>query len=830
MSIESDLHNLSEKKGSIEQSIHNAEGEFRELIKEVRVYNDSIHSWMEKEFETVKTLPDELERVSSHVTNKKKRKRKKLLAQKGSKVASKEAEHGSSNNPMSELSSKRKNKHKISTSQAQHSSLPGTHLTPLSPTTTLGGIDAILAAGKSASPPPTKKSNTTGHIPRQHSVKSPNGVGQKSLGQTNGELTSSLPRPLKSPPPKPLHKNLSEVTSPTFVNKGKLDNVGKAGASSSNKTSKHDIQLFTILDTTVSPPLPRYIAKMVPEATALIPLSGAGKAPLTVGSALTALASTHKSISSAHSTLSSTHTASSSAHSTSVMSTPIPRVSSSLAQNKSHSVAASSNRDVHKDTASRLTNHITKSVHSAAAKKIIKPVAPPTVHVCDQPGCKQSFSQLQLLTLHTLTVHNMLPELIMKKKHTAQNGGAQSARLQKVAAAHALFVDRLKMLEQPKVTKKRVRSPSCSNEDPCQKFMKLESDKSSTKPTSPVHSTAPKARRNFARKSTGGVHLSKRKRVSMKSMQLKLRKISICGLKLPKRKVSQAVIREPYQNYGPKAMSSGLQGYRNPEFFRNLIRSQLKMSPSYQKATTTSDYISLHSDTESISTKQGGGNSLDSSCTDNEDSSLCARAIPFIGNCARTRKFTPEVFGQLKRLSEQDRVMSSSSSISSITGEEMRLASSEDESFPLVKLSPMVSRQEQNTGSSLKTPNVAMSNLRAVSPLPQPMDDMAGLEDTIPNRDTVQSPLECEKIQKETCISMEPPAGMFPTRPKSPIKSPALTLPGPGIDSNEYTMRLLQTIAKLSGDMSVDGEKSRRYVHSVTVQYNVTQRLILSII
>ena len=810
---------IQKRKGGVEQSLRLAEAEYRELIAEVRVYNGNLYSCQEKEFRTVKALSNEL--ASCHVTReKKKRTKKKLLVQKrGHKVASK---GGSSTTPVSKLPTKQKDthkaKHKSSTSQALHSSIPGTHLTPLSATakcSTEDGIDALLAAGKPAQKEPTKTTNIT-----------------ESASQTSNALV-----PLWTPPTvsvsgtskvtsAPVHKVhstsvASKATSPTFVTKGKHDSSGKAGNNFSfNKGLKHDVQLFTILDTTVNPPLPRYIAKIVPESTALIPLNSSARNRPKVGSALTTLASTHASISSTHSTSSPTSILSSSTHPKSGPTTAIPRLSSGLAQSKGNSMTATSSKSAHKNTTS---SNAMKS-NAAPKKKVIMPITPPTAYACDQPGCRESFSQVELLNLHKLTFHRLvLPQLLpCKNPATRYNGSITRMGPQVVAAAHTL-VDGSKKVNE-KVSYKRVRSPSGTEEDSSgRKFIKLENGKLSLEPTSPVHNTAPRPWRNFARKSTGRSCSLKSKKVFVNRMQLKLRKVSTKGLKVPKRTVDQV----KRQNCGPLNRYTTPHGYRNPEFFRNLIRSQLKLPTTNQKATATSDYISLQPDAEPTSVEQTNKTFPGPACKENKDSSVCARALPFIGNCARTRKFTPEVFSKPKTLSEQDRMMSSStSSISTSIGEEMRVPSSEDESFPLVTLLPMVSLQQPSKESSNKISKLATFEMRAASPQPLSMDESAGAATyDVGWEGTIQSPPEHEKIQKETRISADPLTSIVSTKPKSPvIKSPSMM--SPGVENNEYTMRLLQTIAKLSGDTSVTrhscdtsvtGEKSRRYVHCMSV-------------
>lgn len=790
---------LQKRKGSVEQSIRSAEAEYRELVAEVRVYNGNMYTCMKKEFETVKSLQNEL--VSNHVTREKQKRTRKRLAQKQDlKITSR---GGSSSKSASKLSSKRqkemrKTKHKVATSQVLPNSIPGTHLTPLSTTSTEDGISAIFAAGESVQKEPMTNGNTT-----------------VSVGQTSSALTSSLPLPLRSPPL--VHwvqsaSGSSKVTSPTAgrkvpsasVTKGKQD---KAGASGFNKGSKHDVQLFTILDTTVTPPLPRYIAKIVPESTALIPWSSSTRNPPTVGSTLFTLAPAHTSISSTHSTSSSTPNPPGPSHSKSVFITTLPRSSTTLAQSKSNNMIANSSRGVHKDST---TSSATKSI-ATATKKVIKPITPPTVHVCDQAGCRESFSQLELLNLHKLTVHRLLPQLSNKNQYN----GTRIRTEPEVAAAPQALIDGSKQVVK-KVSNKRVHSPSSSEEGTGHKFVKLDSEKSSLTLTPPLqNNTAQKPWRNFARKSTGQSCSMKRKRVSLKCIQLNLRKVSTKGLKLLKRTTNQVKGQNPMGN------RTTPHGYRNPEFFRNLIRSQLKLPATNQKATATSDYISLQPDSESTSAIQTSESS-GLSCTENEEDNACARALPFIGNCARTRKFTPEVFGKPKKLSEQDRIMSSSSSSMSTTtiGEEMQVPSSEDERFPLVTLSPMVSRQQPREENSHKPPNLVLSELRAASPQPLPMNDSAGTIHDEEREGMIQSPLEHEKIQEETRISADPLAGIISMKPKSPVvKSPSVM--SPGLENNEYTMRLLQTIAKLSGDVSVPssvaGEKSRRYLHCVTV-------------
>ena len=807
---------LQKRKGSVEQSIRSAQAEYRELMAEVRVYNDDVYSCMEKEFRTVKALSNEL--ASYHVTReKKKRPKKKLLVEKrGHTIASKSgasSKGGSSSKSAAKPSTKQKDVHKAKHKTGSKSqALPGTHLTPLSPTakcSTEDGIDAMLAAGRPAQKEPTKCSNTTVPIPA-----------------SVAPMTSPLVLPRETPPPVHKHKVpsasgtskvtsalahkmhsvsvTSKVTSPT---KGKHDSFGKVGPLSFDKGSKHDVQLFTIMDTTVTPPLPRYIAKIVPKSTALIPLSSGARNQPRVGSTLATSASTHSSLSSTHSTLSPAPTVSSSAHLKSSLTTAIPRLSSSSAQNKSSGKTAAGSKSAHKGTSA-----VKASV--TAPKKMIKPITPPTVHVCNQHGCRETFSQIELLELHKLTVHRLLPQLIP----AARYNGSLPRTAPGVVAAVLPHSDGSKKVE---ASNKRVRSPSGLEEDSGRKFMKLENGTSSSPElTSPHHSTAPRPWRNFARKSTGRSYSLKRRRIPVNRMQLKLTKVSTKGRKIPRRTISE--VKRPKR--GPLGHYKTLHGYRNPEFFRNLIRSQLKLPATNQKAAATSDYISLQPDAEPTSVKQTNRTFPASALVfiENEDSHVCARALPFTGNCARTRRFTPEVFSRPKKLSEQDRVKSSSSSsISTSIGGELQPPSSEDESFPLVVLSPKVSRQQSSKESNNKIPpNLATVELRAASP--QPVGG-AIVHDVECDGKVQSPPPEPEKIQQETRISVDPlPGIVVPVRPRSPVIK-SLGVLSPGLENNEYTMRLLQTIARLSGDTSIPqpscdtGEKSRKYVHSITV-------------
>ena len=813
---------LQKRKGSIEQSIRSAETEYRELVAEVRVYNHDFYSCIDKEFRTVKALPNEL--ASSHVTGeKKKRPKKQLLVEKGGHtIASKSgvSKGGSSSKSASKLSTKQKDVHKAKT-DSKSQALPGTYLTPLSPTAKCGtedGIDAILAAGKPAQKKPTKSSNTAVPIP-----------------SSVAPMTSPLVLPRETPPPVRKHKvpsasgtnkvtsglahkmhSASETSKITAPMKRKHDSFGKVGTSWFDKGSKRDIQLFTVMDTSVTPPLPRYIAKLVPESTALIPLSSGARNQPRIGSAFPTSASTHSTLSSAHSTSSPAPTASSSAHLKSTLTTAIPRLSSSSAQNKSSGKTATSSESVHKGTTSNSTSAVKASISAPPKKKVIKPITPPTIHVCDLHGCRESFSQIELLELHKLTVHRLLPQFIPAARH---NGSLTRTVPQVVNAAHPL-ADGSKKVD--KASNKRVRSPSSVEEDSGRKFLKLENGTSSSPElTSPLHDTAPKPWRNFARKSTGRSCSLKRKRIYVNRMQLKLTKVSTKGRKIPLRAVSEVKWLK-HRPWGHKT----LHGYRNPEFFRNLIRSQLKLPTTNQKAAATSDYISLQPDAESTLVKQTNRTISGSGPVfiDIEDNDMCARTLPFTGNCARTRRFTPEVFSKPKKLSEQDRVKSSSSSSISTIGGEFQPPSSEDESFPLVVLLPMVSQQQSCKESNKKVPpNLATVDLCVASPQPRPVDESVGsaIVHDVECDGMVQSPSPVpEKIQQETRIGVDPLPGMVvPVRPISPvIKSP--TVLSPGIENNEYTMRLLQTIAKLSGDASVPqpscdtGEKSRKYVHS----------------
>ena len=813
---------IQKRKDSVEHAISSAEVEYRELVAEVRVYNDAVYSCMEKEFRTVKTLSKELERAS-HVTREKKKRtgpgtvRKRLAQNRGHKIASKS---GPSSKSASKLSTKQKDvgkaKHKSPTSKAVPSSIPGTHLTPLSDSakgSTEDGIDAILATGKPAEKALPKASNAVEASNSSSMLAlAPPPVRKLPNGSGSSKITSA-----------PVHKmhSSASVTSKVTSPKGKYDGFG---ALSFNKGLKRDVQLFTILDTTVSPPLPRYIAKIVPESTALIPLSSSSARNLPkIGSTLTTLASAHSSISSTHSTSSPAPSVVSSAH---LKSTLNVALAGSLSQNKS---TAAGSKSAHKDITSVATM---KSSITAPKRSVITPVTPPTVYACDQPGCRESFSQVEMLNLHKLTFHRLvLPQLMqpIKEPVTRYNGSLTRTGQEVVAATARTPIDGSKKTIE-KVGSKRVRCPSGPQEDSGHKFAKLDSGKSSPQlTTSSLHSTAPKPWRNFARKSTGRSRSFKRKIVFVNRMQLKLTKISTKGRKMLKRTVNQ--VKRPNlepnrPNWGPLSHYTTPHGYRNPEFFRNLIRSQLKLPITNQKATATSDYISLQPDAKPSSVEQTNKTFPGPApvCEENEDS-VCSRALPFIGNCARTRKFTPEVFSRPKKLTEQDRIVSSpslSTSTSIMEETQVPSSSSEDETFSLVELSSIMSQQlSKDNSDKVPPPKLAAVKLRAASPQPLSMDESTGGD--VEWEGMVQSPPELEKIQKETRISVDPLPSVVPTKPMSPVvKSTAVM--SPGFENSEYTMRLLQTIAKLSGDTSVPqppsvtGEKSRKYVLSTAVQ------------
>ena len=495
-------------------------------------------------------------------------------------------------------------------------------------------------------------------------------------------------------------------------------------------------------------------------------------------------------------TLGSTHSTSSPTHTTSSHTHFIMKAELSLA----HMIATS--KDAHRDT----TNG------STVRFQVSKPVTTPTMLKYDQPGCELRFSHVGLLNLH---------------KHNEALTFTQS---ETVAAECTL--DRKKQMGIHNVGNVKAHNQSSSVEGASCKLVKLENDKTSVKATMSVHNTCTLPRRNVARKSTGS---SLKRRTPMKRMQLSLRKVSTNGLNL--RLLGRMTDLARVHPRHPLANQNSSNGYRSSKFRHNLIRTH-RLPTSNQKATFTSDYISLQTDAEATSLEQASTNSLSSSLIKKEDDSVCARSLPFIGNCARTRKFNPEIFGKQKKPSEQKHSLFPSTSTLSPSEEEVQICKPKDRKSPVVPLAPAMSEKALKVNSIQKP-----TSHHAASTEPLPVSSSVNaVHEGKPGR-TVQSNLEQQIVpnsvvsldhmvspqlssvddstwiihdedrdterEKQTHTSVEPLASTCSMRPKSPDIE-TITMKSPGAENNEYTQRLLQTIAKLSGGTSLKVVKSRR--------------------
>ena len=553
---------------------------------------------------------------------------------------------------------------------------------------------------------------------------------------------------------------------------------------------KRDIQLIAVVDNSVTPPQTRYMAKIVPESTALIE---------------------SKTLSTSASGLRPSHVPASTQAAATVGT--LPKVCSGVVDRKSQDTAGTStcNRDPH---IGREVNRPNKAF-TFTSPNAFSNKSPPVLYVCDHAGCKESFQHLQLLNLHKSRIHGTTSRAIHNKNSPLCNG-LQNTGLQ---ASHG-GSKQVSQVVSP-LGGKRLHSYSSPEEStgvPHHKIIKLDT-KAPCMPAAPV-SGAPVPQRNFARKSTGGLRVSrKRKRIAMKQMHLKLKKISIVGLKVPKVKVCQGGVAPKGGGDHSKPV---LQNYKNLDLFRNHIRSQLNLPASSREAllavsATPIRYVSTHQGAESTmlssttSSSQASGSSPESSNPSDMISPTCARVVPF-ASCARTEMFDPEKLKLRKQQSERESTILPATSVSTGDGDSCQPnsqpQSEDDEHFPLVFLSPMVPAQPPEV-KGRETPNLTTSSLQEPSSLSLEDTPAASTQkEAVPvNKEgRVNVPSRSEQVREETDDRAE--RSMQASADRCSSKVELSDNPTLGGENREYTLRLLQTIAKLSGD--ADGERSRR--------------------
>ena len=540
----------------------------------------------------------------------------------------------------------------------------------------------------------------------------------------------------------------------------------------------HDVQLFTVLDTSVNPPRPRYVASIVPEATAMLPLGNYAGYP-----GVPYLPQT-----------SSAHT--SSAHTTATASV-ISKTSSVAVHGKSSSTATTASETVPEVHTKKQVNTSKQKTSASVLSNVDK--SQNNTYMCDQVGCKEFFSQLQLLNLHKFSVHGTA---LRSKSSTVQRDEVKSVGLPSSQTA-----DDAQQVSGKKVSVGEKRGQKCSNKEseegrPNPKYIKLDFNLSRTPARTSSVANPPK---NFARKSTGGSRLMKRRKVAIKDVQLQLKKVRVSIVEKAQDEDSKLASAKPQrtQPMGHTKATLDRYRYKNLELFRDHIRTKLNLS-------TLDNYMELETASSSTCTSQDEGMDDDNASIDSTEE-ICSRVEPFIGNCARTKAFKPEIFKPLKLRAEDPIVsLSSSPSLSSIADSLPSSAESqlsENETFPAVsersrkvRSQPVKNKHKATStkvrSKSITSPRPMDASTALATPLQRPLEKSLSKE-TAMERVETSSP-ECEKVQTETRINIgasTSSAGVNSTSVSSP---PA---------NDEYSVRLLQTIAKLSAE--IEGSKSR---------------------
>lgn len=486
-----------------------------------------------------------------------------------------------------------------------------------------------------------------------------------------------------------------------------------------------------------------------------------------------------------------------------------------------------------------------------------------TAFKCDHVGCTESFDVLQLLNLHKVRVHGVLPtkKISVFQCNTVKRAKPPSCHGNVSMQAPEKMDDKKVPSCEEKVAHASISQPApqkvvsggdkqvpgcegksmCANNDIQHGFQKIgkkrkysssfsldEADSSDLKyfklPNTPVCSSDASSWRNFARKSTGGSRPSKRRRLSLKCLQLKLTKVSTRDVNMPKPNSqpnhSEAQSRHPQpEQTTPQRVCNSRSTfdrykYKNLELFRCHIRSQLNLPTSDGSNTLEVESASV-------------GSVPDERMSYAPDE-VCARVEPFIGNCARTKPFKPG-HRDSGHVSHDSALPCSSVLIGGSHPSDLH-SHSEDESFPLVILSPMVHRQPSNI-TERESP-ITRVPAKLLGLFPQQTD--ASLSRTTPQGLGSKSP-DLGHVETSLCpqqvggssAPMVPNDSAIVIDSSLPVcedvKDAAHTSTVPCADQNsgkleldtvskspssEYTLRLLETIAKLSGD--VEGQRSRK--------------------
>lgn len=528
--------------------------------------------------------------------------------------------------------------------------------------------------------------------------------------------------------------------------------------------TRQDVQLFTVLDTSVNPPRPRYMATLVPESTAMLRL-GSLTSPVAHTSfsqnppvaATTVKPGTHASSTPTFSIVSrAATTVQSGAH---TPSTPTSSVEGRTATTVQSGVTKAS-PSVSGTTRPSLQD---SGIRCRKRRKKSPPLSPSQRFKCDHPGSTAHHSHRQLLDIHKTRAHHPSSQCLIPDISTIQNDVIRTSSSQSTSGKKS----------SAGVKRKQSLSTSRGEDDrPNPKYIKLVFKL----PHTPVYSSVNSLPRNFARKSTGGSRLFKRRKIPMKRMQLKLKKIPT---KFSKRKEQKDLVHSHPMKLTSKAGSS-IKGSESKSinFFCNSIQSEL-----VNLTTCASGCAELATDASNVPVSENSKEPAKSS------EPFCARVQPFIGHCSRTRAFKPENFQPKSTYYRDLDVYLSPSPSVLLKGSCPLGVQPQPLAIPFMISPPAV---------QIKTPEANKHDF------PVPRKTLKVHDQSCQTEPTKQAhPKNMEEDRIDTSESEK-------VRKKSDVCVDEAKLHSPSVTSgdSEYATRLLETIARLSGDR--EASRSRK--------------------
>ena len=228
------LRDVLERKASVQRRLHDAQTEFNDLLKEVKRYNDSIHSCLRREVDTVRSLSSQGQLTESLVRH--------VICTNGvhSKKKVKCGGIASEHPPKKDGGIKKRKKN---TAIQRESSSSGSYKKP-----------SLTESKLDKQKRKKSTSNELVEMPRECASL------LKSCGDTP---FNNKPTAKALPPGKVVGAFNGNPTEPRLQ-------------TTDQGSSKCDVQLIAVVDSSVNPPRPRYVAKLVPEATAMLQLGSTG--------------------------------------------------------------------------------------------------------------------------------------------------------------------------------------------------------------------------------------------------------------------------------------------------------------------------------------------------------------------------------------------------------------------------------------------------------------------------------------------------------------------------------------------------------------------------